>query len=169
MYSKVSQIPFRETALVLGTSPKLKSGNANPYFTKRMEAVSSLYHYRKIKKIIVSGEKSKNYDEPSAMAKYLVKNEGIPENIIIKDNFGFNTKQSVIRCKKIYHESHITIISQEFHTLRALFFARNNHIDALGFEAEDVSMPNFFVRNYTREFLAWVKAFLNYHFNIFND
>ena len=47
-YNKISKIPPRETALVLGTSPKMKSGIANPYFVARMEAVAMLYHQREI-------------------------------------------------------------------------------------------------------------------------
>ncbi len=58
-YNKISKIPPREIALVLGTSPRMRSGVSNPYFTKRMDAAALLYHHGKIKKIIVSGEKSK--------------------------------------------------------------------------------------------------------------
>jgi SanA protein len=37
----------------------MRSGVANPYFTARMDAVGTLYHHGKIKKIIVSGEKAR--------------------------------------------------------------------------------------------------------------
>ena len=53
-FTKISKVPPRETALVLGTSPRMKSGVSNPYFTKRMDATALLYHHGKIKKIIVS-------------------------------------------------------------------------------------------------------------------
>ena len=56
-YTKISKVPPRETALVLGTSPKMRSGAGNPYFLKRMDATALLYHHGKVKKIIVSGEK----------------------------------------------------------------------------------------------------------------
>ena len=82
-FNKISKVPPRSCALVLGTSPKMKSGKANPYFTERMRAAATLYHHGKVKKIIVSGEKSPYYDEPSAMKKYLISHEGVPENIII--------------------------------------------------------------------------------------
>ena len=57
----MSKVPPRTCALVLGTSPKMKSGKANPYFISRMKAAVILYHYGKIKKIIVSGEKNEGY------------------------------------------------------------------------------------------------------------
>lgn len=153
-YTKISKVPPRDCALVLGTSPKMRSGVANPYFTARMYAVGTLYHHGKIKKIIVSGEKSENYDETEAMKNFLVYNEGVPENIIIKDPKGFNTHKSILRCKNVYGQKNVIIVSQGFHNLRALFFARNNGMNALGFDAQDVTKNESFYRNHTREFLA---------------
>ena len=165
-YTKISKIPPRETALVLGTSPKMKSGISNPYFTTRMDATSLLYHHGKIKKIIVSGEKSKGYDEPSAMKNYLVYQEGVPENIIIQDPNGFKTQMSIRNCKEVYHQNDVIIVSQGFHNLRALFYARNSDMNALGFDAQDVDANQSYYRNQSREFLARVLAVIYYVFNV---
>lgn len=161
-YNKISKVPSRDCALVLGTSPKMRSGVANPYFTARMDAVGTLYHHGKVKKIIVSGEKSENYDEPAAMKRFLVYTEGVPENIIIEDPKGFNTHKSILRCKNVYGEKNVIIVSQGFHNLRALFFARNNGMNALGYDAQDVSKNESFYRNHTREFFARVLAVFYY-------
>lgn len=161
-YNKISKVPSRDCALVLGTSPKMRSGVANPYFTARMDAVGTLYHHGKVKKIIVSGEKSENYDEPAAMKRFLVYTEGVPENIIIEDPKGFNTHKSILRCKTVYGQKNVIIVSQGFHNLRALFFARNNGMNALGYDAQDVSKNESFYRNHTREFFARVLAVFYY-------
>lgn len=161
-FTRISKIPPRETALVLGTSPKMKSGKANPYFTSRMDATALLYHHGKIKKIIVSGEKSRGYDEPSAMKNYLVYQEGVPENIITEDPKGFKTQASINNCKKVYNQNDIIIVSQGFHNLRALFYARNNDMNALGFDAQDVLSNQSYYRNQSREFLARVSAVVFY-------
>ncbi|AZI40089.1 MULTISPECIES: SanA/YdcF family protein [Epilithonimonas] len=161
-YNKISKVPSRDCALVLGTSPKMRSGVANPYFTARMDAVGTLYHHGKVKKIIVSGEKSENYDEPAAMKRFLVYTEGVPESIIIEDPKGFNTHKSILRCKNVYGEKNVIIVSQGFHNLRALFFARNNGMNALGYDAQDVSKNESFYRNHTREFFARVLAVFYY-------
>lgn len=161
-FTKISKVPPRETALVLGTSPRMKSGVSNPYFTKRMDATALLYHHGKIKKIIVSGEKSPGYDEPFAMKNYLVYQEGVPENIIIEDPKGFKTQASINNCKNIYKKNDIIIVSQGFHNLRALFYARNNNMNALGFDAQDVFSNQSFYRNQSREFLARVSAVVYY-------
>lgn len=157
-FRKISKIPPRETALVLGTSPKTMSGGANPYFTKRMDAAALLFHHGKVRRIIVSGEKSRGYDEPSAMKNFLVYEGGIPEEIIVEDPEGLNTHRSIIRAKQIYNQKEIIIVSQGFHNLRALFFARNNSLNALGFDAQDVNKPESFYRNQSREILARVMA-----------
>lgn len=161
-YDKISKTPPRETALVLGTSPKMRSGIANPYFTSRMDAVSLLYHHGKIKNIIVSGEKSKGYDEPAAMKNFLVYQEGIPANVILEDPKGFNTHASILRSKNVYKRKNIIIVTQGFHNIRALFFARNNNMNALGFNAQEVSKPENFYRNQFREFFARILAVTYY-------
>ncbi len=165
-YTRISKIPPRETALVLGTSPKMKSGLSNPYFTSRMDATALLYHHGKIKKIIVSGEKSPGYDEPFAMKNYLVYQEGVPERIIIEDPKGFKTQASISNCKNIYQQNDVIIVSQGFHNLRALFYARNNDMNALGFDAQDVLSNQSYYRNQSREFLARVLAVVYYVFGI---
>lgn len=165
-FTKISKIPPRETALVLGTSPKMKSGGSNPYFTSRMDATALLYHHGKIKKIIVSGEKSQGYDEPAAMKNYLVYQEGVPENIITEDPIGFKTQTSINNCKNIYKQNNVIIVSQGFHNLRALFFARNNDMNALGFDAQDVTNNQSYYRNQSREFLARVYAVIFYFLGI---
>ncbi|MBK1896442.1 YdcF family protein [Chryseobacterium sp. YIM B02567] len=168
-YTKISKIPPREVALVLGTSPKMKSGLSNPYFTKRMDATALLYHHGKIRKIIVSGEKSKGYNEPKAMKNYLVYQEGVPEEIIIEDPKGFNTYKSILRCKDVYRKNNIIIVSQGFHNLRALFFARNNNMNALGFDAQDVSKPESYYRNQFREIFARMIAVVYFLLGISPD
>ena len=165
-YTRISKIPPRETALVLGTSPKMKSGVSNPYFTSRMDATALLYHHGKIKKIIVSGEKSPGYDEPFAMKNYLVYQEGVPESIIVEDPKGFKTQSSISNCKNIYQQNDVIIVSQGFHNLRALFYARNNDMNALGFDAQDVLSNQSYYRNQSREFLARVVAVVYYVFGI---
>ncbi|MBW8360698.1 MAG: YdcF family protein [Kaistella sp.] len=168
-YTKISKIPPRETALVLGTSPRMRSGLSNPYFTSRMDATALLYHHGKIKKIIVSGEKSQGYDEPSAMKNYLVYQEGVPENIIIEDPRGFKTQTSISNCKKVFEQNNVIIVSQGFHNLRALFYARNNDMNALGFDAHDVLSNQSYYRNQSREFLARVMAVVYYLLGIDGD
>ncbi|WP_234110878.1 vancomycin high temperature exclusion protein [Chryseobacterium sp. R2A-55] len=165
-YTKISKVPPRETALVLGTSPKMKSGISNPYFVSRMDAAALLYHHGKVKRIIVSGEKSSGYDEPKAMKNYLVYEEGVPEEIITEDPKGFKTQLSIKNCKTVFRQNDVIIVSQGFHNLRALFYARNNDMNALGFDAQDVLTNRSYYRNQSREFFARVVAVIYFVLNI---
>ena len=140
IYDDVKQIPYKEVGLLLGTSPVTMNGHANIYYTYRIEAAVKLYKAGKISKILISGDgKEKNYDEPKYMKRHLVK-RGIPANNIILDKQGFRTYDSVIRAKEIYGFSEFTVISQKFHNERAVFLARQNDMDAIGFNAKDA--PN---------------------------
>jgi len=165
-FTKLSKVPAKECALVLGTSPKTMGGNANPYFISRMNAAMTLYNMGKIKRIIVSGEKSENYDEPAAMRKYLRRNGNIPNEAITEDTEGLNTQMSVFRCKYVYKENDVVIVSQGFHNLRALFVARNLDMNAYAFDAQDVNANESYYRNHFREFLARVKSVVLYVFDI---
>lgn len=163
-FNKISRIPPRQTALVLGTSPRTRSGRANPYFIARMEAAAKLFHYGKIRKIVVSGERSHGYDEPEAMKNYLIYQEGVPEHIITEDPKGFKTQMSIRRCQSVYNQNNVVIVSQGFHNMRALFIARNIGMNALAFEATDITRPESYYRNQSREFLARVLAVWYYIF-----
>lgn len=161
-FDKMSRLPPRKWALVLGTSPKTRQGKFNPYFINRMQTAARLYHYGKIQKILVSGEKSFGYDEPQAMYDYLVYQSRVNPNDVEMDPYGFSTRQSIERCQKYLGIQNIIIISQGYHNLRALFLARNKGLNALAFDARDVDRNESFFRNHGREFLARVDAVIYY-------
>jgi SanA protein len=160
IYSDISRIPYNKVALVLGTSKKLKSGYDNYYFTYRINAAVALYKAGKIKYIIVSGDNHiADYDEPNDMKQALIA-QGIPGNVIYLDYAGFRTYDSVIRCKEIFGEKNVTIISQPFHNERALFIARNRDMNAIAFNAQDVS-KGFGFGTQIREKFARVKCVID--------
>lgn len=138
LYSDIEQLPKMEFGLVLGTSFKLKNNQLNKYFVNRLNSAIELYRNNKIDKIIVSGDNSKvEYDETTDMANYLIE-KGIPNADIIRDYAGFKTLDSVVRAKKVFNATSLTIISQEFHNERALFIANYYNINAIAFNCPDV-------------------------------
>ncbi len=60
---------------------------------------------------------------------------GVPEKKIFMDNAGFRTLDSILRCRDIFGEDHITIISQKFHNQRALYIANHKHVTAVALNA----------------------------------
>ena len=132
----------------------------NLFYTTRIEAARMLYERGKIHHILVSGDNSTAaYNEPEAMRKSLVK-AGIPERDITLDYAGFRTLDSVVRASEVFGQgSGFTIISQPFHVERALFIARANHIDAIGYGSANISIE-LGLRTYIREIGArWIAVY----------
>jgi SanA protein len=154
----ITDVPETKTALLLGTSKNLNSGLPNAYFYNRIQATVDLYKAGKIKNIIVSGDNSrKDYNEPEDMLLTLIQ-YGIPQDKIFLDHAGFRTLDSVIRAKEIFGQTRLVIISQKFHNERAVFLARQNRIEAFGYNAKDVNKYAGFKTN-MREYLAKAKAY----------
>jgi len=159
LYTSVENIPFRKVGVVLGTN-KIWRGEENPYFKFRIEAAAALFKAGKIKHIIVSGDNHISYyDEPKDMKKALIE-LGVPDSCITLDYAGFRTFDSVIRCKEVFGQDSITIVSQEFHNQRALFIANYYNMSAIGYNAQDVS-ELFSLETGLREYFAKCKAVLD--------
>ncbi|MDD6210981.1 MAG: ElyC/SanA/YdcF family protein [Bacteroidales bacterium] len=163
-YNNTEEIPYCKTALLLGTSPKLKNGRDNQYFTNRIQAAAQLYKAGRIKYIIVSGDNRKqDYNEPEEMRQALI-GQSVPDSIIYLDYAGFRTLDSVVRTKEIFGQDSITIISQQFHNERAIFLAEEYAIHAIGFNARNV--PKYQgIKTEIREYLARVKVFIDMALN----
>ena len=125
-----------------------------------MSAAARLYALGKVGHIIVSGDnRTKFYNEPMEMKKALIK-LGVPESAITLDYAGLRTLDSVVRSKEIFGQDHITIITQPFHSYRALFISKYYNIDAVALVAlEPVDEPAVSV--YVREYFARAKAILD--------
>lgn len=163
MYDSLDEVPENQIGLVLGTSRYIRKGVENYYFKYRVQAAADLFKSGKIHHIIVSGDNStKYYDEASEMEDALME-LGVPKACITKDYAGLRTLDSVVRCKKIFGQEKITIISQEFHAERAVYIALYNGIDAVGYCAKDVP-PSFGRKTMFREIFAKFKAILDVHF-----
>lgn len=159
-YSDINAIPKNKVGLVLGTSSRLVEGGVNPYYAHRIDATIKLFMAGKIDYILVSGDNgSVYYNEPNTIKKDLVKG-GIPEEKIFLDYAGFRTLDSVVRAKEIFGLSQATIISQEFHNERAIYLAGHKGLEAIGFNARDIS-GNEAIRVHFREYFARVKVFID--------
>jgi SanA protein len=162
-YNDIEKVPYNKTGLVLGTAKYLVKGGLNQYFINRIDAAAALYHHGKIDYIVVSGDNAHhNYNEPRAMRKELIK-RNVPADKIYLDYAGFRTLDSVVRIHRIFKQKNVTIISQDFQNERAIFLAKHNGINAIGFNAKSVDNN---LKAYIRELLARVKCILDiYVFN----
>ncbi|MGB5930885.1 MAG: ElyC/SanA/YdcF family protein, partial [Cyclobacteriaceae bacterium] len=133
------------------------TGGENLYYTYRINAVKELYKAGKVASVIISGDNGTNeYNEPRDM-KYDLIRAGLPESMIQLDFAGFRTLDSVVRLKLHFGKKKATIVSQRFHTERALFLCRQFDLDANAFPADGKPTVNMILR----ELVAKPKAMLD--------
>jgi SanA protein len=160
VYDDLEKLPQHRVALVLGTSHRLASGGSNPFFDERMETAAVLYRLGKIDHFILSGDnRTQYYNEPRAMQKALI-SLGVPDSAITLDYAGLRTLDSVVRSKKIFGQNKITIITQPFHSYRAVFISNYYDIDAVAMAAEEPGLGISF-KVLVREYFARTKAVLD--------
>lgn len=160
LYTEQNQLPDHGVGLVLGTSNRTSSGAPNLFFQKRIETAAALYHAGKIDKFLLSGDNSSvYYNEPVTMQKALVK-LGVPESAITLDYAGLRTLDSIVRCKEIFGQNKITIITQPFHSYRALFISQYYQMDAVAVVTDEPGF-DYSVKVRIREYIARTKAVLD--------
>ena len=161
LYSDVQAIPENNVGLLLGTGKLLSNGYENLYYRYRINAAADLWKAGKIKYLVISGDNSrKAYDEPSDMRADLML-LGVDSAAIYLDYAGFRTFDSIVRLREIFGQTKVTIISQLFHNQRAIYIAKREGIEAIGFNARDVSQKIGW-RVKFREKLARVKVFVDF-------
>lgn len=159
IYSNIKEIPHNKHCIVLGTTPYRKGyKNGNPYFYYRMDAAAELYKQGKTDHIIVSGDSSKNYDEPSMMRRALMK-RGVPKRAITRDTKGQGTLESMKQAKEHFGLEKFTVVSQQFQNERAIFIANHYGLNVTGYNAKDINVEKGY-RVYFREKLARIKVFI---------
>lgn len=159
-YFAISKLPANDVGLVLGTSKFVRTGKENLFFRYRMEATARLWKEGKVKYLILSGNNdSEYYNEPVDMQRALIK-LGVPASVMTLDYAGYRTFDSVVRCKDVFNQEKITIISQNFHNARALYIGNHEGIEAIAFAAQDVP-DGYSFRTLIREYLARPYAMLD--------
>lgn len=159
-FQSIDDIPAKRTALVLGTSKYVARGQKNLYYTYRINAAVSLYKAGKVKYILVSGDNgTMSYNEPVTIKQDLM-SRGVPEEAIYLDYAGFRTHDSIIRCKEIFDQQDIIIVSQRFHNERALYLAKHFGLNAVALNAQDVT-AKYGIKTQIRERLARVKMVID--------
>lgn len=118
--------------LVLGAG--IKNDKPSKTLKDRLDKTVELYEYGVSKKIVLSGDKHGNYNEPLVMKNYLVEN-GVNEEDIELDEKGFSTYESIYNIKNKFKYKNIIIVTQKYHLYRALYIANNLRIKAIGISA----------------------------------
>jgi len=113
-----------------------KDGTPSNMLQDRLDTAAQLYTGGVIGTILVSGDNSaKDYDEPTAMFRYLVDTAGIPEKDVVRDHAGRRTYDTCARAHTIWGIDHAVLVTQQYHLPRALFTCRAAGIQSVGVSA----------------------------------
>ena len=160
VFDSVEQVPECDVALVLGTSRRLTTGDKNPFFYNRIEKAAELYKNKKVHSFLLSGDStSRYYNEPSDMRTALME-LGVPDSVIQLDYSGLSTLESMKRCKDVYGIGSITVVTQRFHSYRAVYLGDQFDIRSNAIVTDEVPIARSF-RTLVREFFARAKAVLD--------
>jgi len=130
----------RPYAMVLGNHV-FPDGSPTPELAERLETGRQLYRAGLARRIIVSGAvrpgsaeaDRKPYDEPDAMAAWLVQ-RGVPPGDVVIDRGGFRTAASMADAAALGVDTPL-VVSQAYHLPRALYLARHAGLQAVGVAA----------------------------------
>ena len=145
-----------QTALVLGAKVH-EGGRLSDMLRDRMETAIALYHAGAVKTLLLSGDGRGEWSEVAYMKRYAIE-KGVSEEDIIEDPEGFSTYESVSRAKTIYHVDKLVIVTQKYHLYRAIYAAKDLHMDAAGVSADLDIYAGQLYRD-IREILARIKDF----------
>lgn len=160
VFTDLQSLPRNKVALVLGTGKWLRSGRVNPHFRERINAAAELYHAGKVAHLLLSGDNHiAGYDEPTDMKEALLA-LGVPDSAITLDYAGFRTLDSVVRARRVFGQSRVTIVTDDFHAARAVFLAEHSGVRAVAYCSAKIP-GRFSARSRVREVGARFKAALD--------
>ena len=143
-------------AVVLGNKVNV-DGTLSERLEKRMECALNLYNSGRVGGIVVSGGLGKEgHYEGDKMKEYLLKH-GVPDSLIVVDNNGINTRNTVtntLNMQDSLHYENLIVVSQYHHITRTKALFRK-----AGFGNVSGASPCFFeirdIYSLLREFVAF--------------
>lgn len=164
----MSRKPYADTAdkdsycviIVLGAEVR-PEGVASEALRRRLSLAYLHYQKRPVPIICCGGQGNQ---EPVAEGDFMcdwLRQKGVPESMTISESRSRNTDENIRFAKTIMRDRGFTsalVITSDYHVKRALAICRRYGVQAVG--DGSASTPKYYLKNHTRELLAWVKFFL---------
>ena len=160
IYSDSTLVPSHEVAIVFGAAV-LPSGAPSDVLRDRLDVAADLFDDERVRAIIVSGDnRTEEYNEPEAMAQYLIHERQVPEEAVFQDFAGRRTYDTCARAHALWGVEDALLITQGFHLPRAIWLCEHLGIEADGISA---SLQQYVKADWFefREVLAIYKAFVD--------
>jgi vancomycin permeability regulator SanA len=165
LQTSITEIPTEEPkriAIVFGAKV-WDDGSPSNTLNDRVLTSVELYRAGRVKKLLMSGDRSgENYDEPAAMKK-LALSLGVPESDIILDNDGKKTYDTCYRAKEIFEVQKAILVTQDYHQARALYLCNNLGVDSIGITANRRKYVGEWYYHF-REFFSEANAWFEINF-----
>jgi vancomycin permeability regulator SanA len=150
-----------DAVIVLGCSV-LPDGSPSHMLSDRIDTGVEVFGFSGAQLLVMSGDRSENYDEVTVMSKRAI-SLGVSDASIAEDPEGFSTYESVFRAAKHFGFKRVIIVTQRYHLYRSLYIAGKLGLDAYGVGADPRSYSGQIFRD-VREFAAIIKDFLKCSF-----
>lgn len=142
--NKLCELDGADCILVLGAG--VTGSEPSGALRDRLTEAVTLYKKGAAPKLIMSGDHARSgYDEVNVMKEYAV-SEGVPSEDVFMDHAGLSTYDSIYRARDIFQAKKIIIVTQRYHTYRALYIAKKLGVEAYGVDAELLEREGTFVR-----------------------
>lgn len=158
IYRDLAAVPTRQVAIVFGAQA-LPSGQPSNALAYRLDGAIALYQAGKVRRLLLTGERSLGYDEPGAMRDYALA-RGVPDSAIVRDDAGLRTYDSCYRARTLFAigPDEAILVTQEYHLPRALYTCAGLGLRAIGFVAQPFRGPRAVAaerREHPARWLAW--------------
>ncbi|MBP5157010.1 MAG: YdcF family protein [Treponema sp.] len=162
VYKDVDSLPYKYTVILPGA--RVYQSTVSHVVADRIEGTLRCINAGKAEHILVSGDHGrKDYDEVNQILAYMRRVYGTDEGIVFLDHAGFSTYETAYRARDVFCVTDAIIVTQKFHTYRAVYIARKLGLDAVALEAPELFSYADRTRASwaVRETLARVKAFFD--------
>lgn len=112
-----------DTAVVLSTRAYEK-GRLNPCLVARVEAAVELYRAGKVKKLVMTGGMSRDFQSSAGNMQAIAEKMGVPKADIVQEREAADTFENIVFSRKLIENSpRVVIVSAGFHLARARMMA----------------------------------------------
>ena len=149
-----------DAVIVLGAQV-YPDGSPSIQLKGRLDAAFEAWRSQTDLTVVVCG--GQGADEPRAegdvMKEYLTA-LGVPEAQVLSDTVSGSTRENVLMAVSLLpgKASRVLVVTSDYHLPRALAIARDAGLEAQGIGAP--TLPEWWIKNHTREVLAWGKYLL---------
>jgi vancomycin permeability regulator SanA len=149
-----------DIAVILGNKVN-EDGTLSKRLQKRLECGLGLFKNARVQRILVSGGFGKEgFYEAEKMKVFLIDN-GVPDSLILIDNYGVNTLATVkntLNINKKMHFKSIIVVSQFYHVTRTKMLFRK-----LGYQNVSSCCPKYLE---WRDFYSTLREFLAFYVDL---